>query len=409
MEGDFTRQPGLPLIKVERQQPNEILLSEGRFVEDPSAGIPGPTQQWRIPLAVRAAGELQTYVLRGAAATKVTVPGTGPVIVNAGQSSFVRTLYPSSMLETLTSSLSTIDSADQIGLLYDSWALGESGYTSVTNYLDLARAVPVSADPLVWRQIVDTFVTVDRLYTGDPHQSAFRIFARNKLGPMAARLGWDVQPNEAVNVAELRGAILRALSRFGDESVIAEARRRFDVAIDDAKDVPPATRKTVLSIVARNADSVTLDRLLAAVRNTKDPLKKETLLQMLGQIADPSGAARVIDTAMSPDAPAGSALIALWQVSNEHPNLAWKRALPFVERADSPVDPQMKMILIPMIAAASSEHERITDLQTYADKHIPASARQSVESAIASINLNAKFKAERLPQVSQWLMAMTTR
>ena len=190
MEADFTTQPGLPLIKVERPQLNQILLSEGRFLEDPSVAVPGPAQRWHIPLAVRAAGELQTYLLSGVAPTKVTVPGTGPVIVNAGQSSFVRTLYPSSMLETLTSSLNTIDTADQLGLLYDSWALGQSGYISVTNYLDVARAVPINADPLVWLQIVNTFVTIDRLYTGDPHQSAFRSFARNKLGPIAARLGW---------------------------------------------------------------------------------------------------------------------------------------------------------------------------------------------------------------------------
>ena len=219
----------------------------------------------------------------------------------------------------------------------------------------------------------------------------------------------DVQPNEAVNVAELRGAVLGALSRFGDDSVIAEARRRFDVAIDDDQNVSPATRKTVISIVARNADSVTLDRLLAVVHNRKDPLEKESLLQMLGQIGDPAGAARVIAAAMGPDAPAGSALMSLWQVSGDHPNLAWNRALPFVERADSPVDPQMKMVLIPAIAAASSEHERIADLQAYAEQHIPATARQSVESAIASINLNAKFRAERLPQINDWLTARTAR
>ncbi len=409
IEADFTTQPGLPLIKVERPQPNQMLLSEGRFVEDPSAAVQRPAQQWNIPVAVRAAGESQTYLLTGAAPTKVTVPGTGPVIVNAGQKSFVRTFYPSSMLETLASNFSSIQVADQLGLLYDFWALGESGYTAVTNYLDLASAVPVDTDPVVWLQVVNTFVTVDRLCAGSPSQAGFRSFARTRLSPLAARLGWDVQPNEPVNVAELRGAVLQALSRFGDEAVVAEARRRFDSAIDDTKDVSPATRKTVISVVARNADSATLDRLLAALRDTKDPLKKETLLQMLGQIADPAGAARVIDAAMAPDAPAGAAVTALWQVSRDHPNLAWNRAVPFAERADSPIDPQLKMLLIPLIAANSTEHQRITELQDYADKHIPGSARRSVESAVATINLKSKFKAERLPQIDKWLTARTTR
>ncbi|MFL6446474.1 MAG: M1 family metallopeptidase [Bryobacteraceae bacterium] len=409
IEADFTTQPGLPLIKVERRQPNQILLTEGRFVEDPTAASSGPAQQWRIPLAVRATRELQTHLLGGGTPTTVAVPATGPVVVNAGQSSFARTLYPDPMLATLTSSLSTIDTADQIGLLYDTWALGESGYGSVTNYLDLAHAAPVTADPLVWRQIVNSFVTIDRFYTGDFHQSAFRSFARSTLGPMAAKLGWDSQPNDAPNVGELREALLRALSRFGDEAVIAEARRRFDVAIDDAKDVPPATRKAVISIVARNADSATLDRLLATLRNTRDPLKKATLLEMLSQIADRSGAARVIDASMGPDAPSGSAVMTLFQISSDHPNLAWNRALPFVEQANSPVYPQMKRILIPMIAAASGEQARVTDLQSYANQHIPPGARQSVESAVSTIKLNAKFKAERLPQINEWLATNATR
>jgi hypothetical protein len=138
-------------------------------------------------------------------------------------------------------------------------------------------------------------------------------------------------------------------------------------------------------------------------------LKKETLLQMLGQIADPAGAARVIDSAMSPDAPAGAALMALWQVSRDHPNLAWDRALPFAERTDSPIDPQVKMLAIPLIAAASTEGKRVTELQSYADRHIPGSARQSVESAVATINLNRKFKSERLPQITKWLTASATQ
>jgi hypothetical protein len=67
------------------------------------------------------------------------------------------------------------------------------------------------------------------------------------------------------------------------------------------------------------------------------------------------------------------------------------------------------MLVIPLIAAASTEGKRVTELQSYADQHIPGSARQSVESAVATINLNRKFKSERLPQITKWLTASATQ
>ena len=413
MEADFTRQPGVPLLKVEAEQASssevKVMLSEGRFAEDPFTIASVPVELWRIPVTVSAGGAPTTHLLSGSAATTLTVQGKRPVIVNAGQSSFVRTLYPNSMIQALTSAISTANPADQMGLLYDSWALGQSGYAPVTNYLDLARSIPDDADPVVWLQIISTLVSIDSLYQDDPGHAAFLTFARERLHPLAARLGWDTQPNEEGNAAMLRDAVLQGLSRFGDQAVIAEARHRFDIAIKESKDVSPAIRRTATSIVARNADAVTLDRLIATARATPDPLERLQLFVALGGIADPSGAARVIEFGVGPDAPAGAAPYMLVLVSTEHPDLAWNHALQYVDRPDFPIDSQLRLRLMPSIAGNSSDRKRAADLQTYADQHIPSSARQSVEAAISSINLNARFRAERLPQIDGWLASKTVR
>ncbi len=59
---------------------------------------------------------------------------------------------------------------------------------------------------------------------------------------------------------------------------------------------------------------------------------------------------------------------------------------------------------MPGIASQSSDRKRAADLETYADRHIPASARRNVESAIATINLNVKFRTERLPDIDAWVV-----
>lgn len=321
----------------------------------------------------------------------------------------MRTLYPNSIIEVLKSAISVSQPADQLGLLYDSWALGQSSYAPVTNYLDMARSIPVGADPAVWLQIVSTLVSIDRYYPDDVSRLVFRSFARQTLNPLAGRLRWDAQANEESNNAVLRDAVLQALGRFGDQAVITEARRRFEIAMKDPKGVSPAVRQTAISIVARNADEATVDRLIAIARNTKDPLEKENLFVALAQVADRAGAERVLDVGVGPEAPAGTAPYTLYRVSAEHPDQVWNRALQLVDRPDFPIDPYVKLFLMPAIAANSSDPKRAIDLQAYADEHIPSSARQNVVEATAEIKLNANFRAERIPEINKWLTDKTLR
>jgi hypothetical protein len=329
--------------------------------------------------------------------------------VNAGQSSFVRTLYPQAMIHALGAQIATVKPVDQLGLLYDTWAFGQSGYAPVTTYLDLARTIPLDADPLVWRQIVSTLVAIDRLYRDRPDQAAFVAFARDWLHPLAARLGWDARANEEPNAAILRQAVLVALSRFGDQAVIAEARRRFDIGLRNPQEVSAAVRRTALFIVARHADSETLDRLLALLRDSKDPLEKQNTLETLAVIADLSGAQRVLEFSIGPYAAAGAAVSVFISVAIEHTDMAWNFALQHVDQPGFPIDPVTRQLLLPAIASRSSDLKRAADLQAYADQHIPSSVREGVESAISSINLNVKFRAERIPEIDAWLAGQTAR
>ncbi len=400
VEADFTRQPGVPLLKVEAQQSKgseqTIALSEGRFAEDPATIASLPPETWHIPVAVSAGGPPYILLLAGSMPAKVSVQGEGPAIVNAGQSSFVRTLYSQAMIQALSAHIGAVKPVDQLGILYDAWALGQSGYAPITNYLDLTREIPPDADPIVWQQIVSTLVSVDRLSADNAGHAAFLAYARARLHPLAVRLGWEAQPNEEPNDAKLRDAVLVALSRFDDQPVIAEAGRRFD-------DASPAVRRTALSILARHADAKTLDRLFALFRATKDPLEKENMFEALASIADPAGAERFLELAAGPEAPAGTVDAMFRRVSSTHPDLAWTFALQHILRPGFPLQPFERLRLMSAIAGESSNKKRAADLEAYARRHGPASARQTVVAAISAINLNVKFRAERLPEIEAWL------
>jgi aminopeptidase N len=412
VEADFTKQAGVPLLRAEIQQSagggeNKIMLSEGRFVEDPKSSPTHPAETWHIPVLLSAGAAPVTDTLDGSKPLTAAVAGRGPVIVNSGQSSFVRTLYSQAMIGAIAANLSGLDAVDQLGILYDVWALGESGYAPVTNYLDLTQKLPVNADPVVWMQVVATFDSLDRLYRDLPGRAALSAYVRIKLDPLAALLGWEARKGEDPNADRLRNSVLETLSEFDDQAVIAEAGRRFDQAQQNPSDVPPAVRRTALAIVARHADPQTFEKLMDLYRATKDSLEKEKIWEALAGVADPKSARRLLEMAAGPEAPAGTVEATFGEVSLNHPDLAWNFAIQHVDQPGYPLETAERLRLMPEIARASNDTKRATELDAYARQHIPASARRQVVSAVATIQLNARFRAERMPEMDAWLSRNT--
>lgn len=144
---------------------------------------------------------------------------------------------------------------------------------------------------------------------------------------------------------------------------------------------------------------------MAKISATKDPLEKQNLLVALLREEDPEQAGRVLDFALGPGAIAGFSPYTFSVVAPTHPDLAWQRAIQYFANPNTSVDPQLQLFLMPDIASASSDLKRIDELEAYAKEHIPASARQAVESAIATIELKAKFRSSRIPEIDRWLAA----
>jgi aminopeptidase N len=183
--------------------------------------------------------------------------------------------------------------------------------------------------------------------------------------------------------------------------VIAEARR-----IQAGSGAEPAgTRRVATRITAQNADAAGFDRLVADLRATRDPLAKRRLLEALSANNDPVLAGRVLDLIFGPDAPAGSVPSLLALMAVQHPELAWRYATAHIDAPGVPVDPSTRNQLMPQIASSSGELKRIDELKAYAAAKLEPVAAKQVEGAIGQIRLNARMRAEGLPQIDAWLKA----
>ena len=327
------------------------------------------------------------------------------IVVNADQNAYARVFYAKPGFDALVAQFGSLDGTDQSGLLYDTWALGEAGYEPVSNTLEFTAALPVEADPIIWRQAVNTLVGIDVAFGDDPRRAVFTAYARRTLTPLVAKIGWDAKPGEDAAVSTLRTTLLASLGRFNDSKTITEARARFARLVANPASIDPGQRRTVIAVVARNATLQEFDQLIAMVRATPDPLQRQRLLEAMSQVADPALASRMLDEAIGPDTPAGLAPGLIVNVAFSHPDLAWRFMMDHDAKGDIPMDFVTRLRVIAGVAGASGDPARADALKAWADKRVDPSSQRPVQAAIAEIHANAKFRAERLGPLSQWLAA----
>jgi aminopeptidase N len=423
---DFTLQPGVPLIRVGESVCKDgrttVALTQSEFSKDRPNRAP---LTWRVPVMAQTVGAAPVAALVSGGRASVVLPGCGPVLLNAGQSGYYRTQYAPRELAALAARFVHLPTIDQLGLLADSWALGEAGRQPLAGFLDLADNAPAAAAPQVWGRIAAAYRELHQSYQGKPQQQErFDRYARARLAPMLSLLSWRAAPDEAGPVANLRAELVGALSTLNDSQVIAEARRRFatgsasatgsDVGDDGDDDedrrnasaaLPPALRRAVLTVVAEHADAATWDRLHVMAQREKSAMVKSDLYDLLGASNDPALAQRALVLALSGEPGATDSAGIVSRVALKHPELAFAFAMEHRGEVDELVDATSRSRYFPQLANQSSESATITALQAYSRNFLAPEARGDVEAAIAAIRFRIAARQRSLPEVDAWLAA----
>ena len=399
---DFTRQPGVPLIRVDNAQcvrgRTQVALRQGEFSRDRPGKAP---LAWRVPVVAAAGGQAaRTLVERGSA--RLAVPGCGPLIVNYGQAGYYRTLYAPALLARLTQNFARLRPIDQIGMLADTWSLGLAGYQPPTAALEMADAVPANANSQLWSRIATIYGQISRMYEGDPERQAqLARYASARLSPVLRRLGWNARPDEPANDAVLRSELIGTLGALRDPAVVAEANRRF--AANDTSVAAGPLRQTILGIVAYNADPATWERLRAMARDERNPLVRAQLYRLFAAPRDRVLAQRALDLALTDEPGATNASQIIGAVATVHPDLAFDFALRHRERVEELVDASSRSRFLPGLGAGSWDPAMIAKLEQYAERHMTPQSRAPADRAIASIRDRIRVREQRLPDITRWL------
>lgn len=407
---DFTLQPGVPLVTVTDATcaagKTTLTLTQSEFSKD----APGKAAlTWRTPVTVKAVGdksggggEAKTLLVGGKGS--VTVEGCGPVIVNAGQSGYFRTLYGQERFAGVVQNFAKMPAIDQLGVMSDAWSMGLSGYQPATDFLDLAQATPPEAEPQVLSKIANVLTTIDGYYEGQPaERAAFRKVAQARLSPLLAKVGWSPKTGELDTVAILRGDLISALGGLGDPAVIAEARRRFAADKTDPTAIPGPLRKAILGVVAQNADGTTWDALHAQALAEKTPLVRQQLYTLLASAQDEALATRALDLALTPEPGETQSSTMISKVAASHPDMAFDYALAHKDAVNAKVDNGARTRFIPGLGAASSNPATADKIRAYAVANLAEGSRKDAEKSAASVMNRAAIRQNRLPAITAWV------
>jgi len=405
---DYTKQPGVPLVTVDSVVPDgnhvTLALKQGRFCAGEGGCDP---LVWHTPVSAASVGTkapVSSGLISGPEPGSLTVEGGLPVKINVGQTSYYRSQYRKEAFPSLAEQFWTLTPADQLGLLYDMWALGEAGTIPVSDYLDLTRETSSGAETVIWQQIIETFASIDTLYTDPARQAAFRAYGCKILIPVFGPIGWDAVPGQADNIAILREDLIRTLGRFGEQAILNEARRRFDAFVanpNDPRSLPAAIRRPTLRTVALWADRGVYDAIHDLAVSATDPLEKGLLFTSLASAKDPELAKRSLDIALGDEPEKTMTPLMIARVAIDNPDLAWQFAIGHLDQLNSRLDAMQRYSFVPSIAAQSTNPDRLDDLRRFVDEQIPADTRPQVERFYADLAYRLNVKEQRLPQIDQ--------
>ncbi len=405
---DFTRQPGIPLIRVTGARcdagSTQLSLTQGEFSTDRKDKTDASPLSWHVPVAAMSLdGKIVRTVVEGGKGT-ITVPGCGAVLLNAGQAGYYRSLYTGEQLAALKAGFARLPARDQFGLVADQFALSSAGYQPMSAALDLLAQVGSGNDTLLQTEMLSRWNNLYELLKNDAAaRKAIAARVSALYGESLTRLGFAGKAGEPLLDTALRGRLIGTLGTMGDARVLAEARRLFAALDSDPTALDGPLRTTWLDAIARDADAADWQKLRARGEKADSALERSTLYQLLGRARDDKLAQAALDLALTDEPGKTTSASILSAVSGDHPDLAVDFALAHLPQVNALVDSSARARYIARLGSNSNDPAMIGKLRAYARDNLPESSRASIDQAINLLETRARLEPVVRAGVTDWL------
>jgi len=406
---DFTIQAGIPLIQVGPATcvggQTVAALTQSQYSSDRRSEVAASPLRWHVPVRASAGGAV-TQIVTDGPTTELRVPGCGPLLVNAGQTGYFRTVYDPAQLKVLQGAFQRLGPVDQYGVLNDQMRVSEAGYQPMAAGLDFVGQIPANGNAKLVQAAVGTWSDLYDDFDNDPTtQAAIAARVSRIYGPRMRALGFVPSQGEPATDTLLRGTLIGALGKMRDPAVLAEAGRLFAAWQTDPNAIPGPLKQTWLGVVARNADASTWDALHAKAQATTGAVERTSLYQLLGTTRDEALGRRALDLALTKEPGSTVSAGMITSVANRHSRQAVDFVLSHLAQVNGLIDISGRSRFMQRLVAGSNDPSLIATLESYAKANLAATDRKPIDQAIDRL----RFRSSALPrvraEVAAWLKA----
>ncbi len=321
-------QPGFPLVTAEIRG-QTLQLSQQRFTYLRQSS---PLEElWHIPIQIRLTiGERteQRQLLLTEQETAVPLPnGVTALLVNEGGHGFYRVHHRGTLLQQLLDQdHDCLAPIERFNLASDAWATTVAGLMPLLEYLDLTSRFKSERDKNVWAVFLDSFSFLNRIIAPDDRAS-LQALVRNRVTPAVKDLGWEPRSGESDLTRQLRGDLLAALGRKGnDPDVQQQAVERYRLYRKDPLAVDPNIVPALVSILAYIGDEARYEEFSDLYRRASTPQEERRYLFSLTMFCSPELLSRTLSRTLNGEIRTQDApfVVAATMTSVHGRELAWE-------------------------------------------------------------------------------------
>lgn len=284
-------QPGFPLIAADLDGDATLVLTQQRFSYLPNRQA--TEQSWQVPvrISIGAGGKTEPrQVLLKDRQMRVALPkGTTHLLLNEGGHGFYRVRYsPTLLQQLLKAGLDRLAPIERFNLVSDAWATTLSGLMPLGDYLQFSTSFRQERDKNVWAVLLDSFSFMNRL-VAPTERPALEARVRSLVGPAVSALGWTPQAGENDLIRQLRGELIGALGKLGNDPAIQqEAAERYQQYQRDSASVDPNLIPALVSILAHTGDEARYEAFAEHYRTAATPQEERRYLFSLAAFQPPA-------------------------------------------------------------------------------------------------------------------------
>lgn len=275
-------EPGYPLVTAELDEDGQLSLTQRRFTYLPDDGE-RDARLWQVPVRLSIIGETgprsHSLLLTDRSTTVgVDVQG-GYVLLNQGGHGFYRVRYGPKLLEkVLAAGVQSLAAIDRFTLVSDAWASTVAGLSPIEDYLDLTARFATERDRSVWTVLLDSFSFLYRIVEPGVRPS-LEAFVRDRVRPAVDALGWTASEGETELTRQLRGELIGALGKLGnDPETQARAARLYDADREGPAAVDPNLMPALVACLAHSGDRSRYEEFVARFKSARTPQEERRYL-----------------------------------------------------------------------------------------------------------------------------------